>query len=195
MEDNQNGRQPKWKKTKRKYVVKGRKPTKSTKPKAKTEKEVSNKSNSDFFPKISKVKENKVIVDAEKVEIQVNEDSYQKIGKNKGEGLHSGKMFIRGENSSCSLSLKIGDYQVARQNDERSPVAAQNSSTIPHLQEKLELNIEKNKTSQLDQLKVLKGTACQANGDQIDLSMCSRHQTKPAECGKTNRKIQFRQES
>ena len=86
-------------------------------------------------------------------------------------------MFIRGENSS--LSLKIGEYQVTRQSDEKSPVTAQISSFVPHLQEKLELNI---KNSQIDQLKV-----CQINGDQMDLSMCSKHQTKPAECGKNEK--------
>ena len=164
----------------RKHVVKGRKPTKSTKPKARTtKKEASNQSIRDFFPKMSKVKENEVNVEAEKVEIEVDENSHQENGNNKGEGLDSVKMFIRGENSS--LSLKIGEYQVTRQSDEKSPVAAQISSFAPHLEEKLELNIE-NKNSQVDQLKV-----CQVNGDQMDLSMCSKHQTKPAECGKNEK--------
>ena len=49
--------------------------------------------------------------------------------------------------------MKVISGNCTRQNYEKSPVAAQNSSTIPHLQEKLELNIE-NETSQLDQLKV-----------------------------------------
>ena len=69
----------------RKHVVKGRKPTKSTKSKskAKTKKEASNQSIRDFFPKMSKVKENEVNVEAEKVEIEVDEDTHQENKKNK----------------------------------------------------------------------------------------------------------------